>query len=159
MATTGTWCAASTILADAGVPEDHSYYREFTGTHEASVLTVGLRIRAAWAANDADAFAAVFTDDGSLLLRDVQLTGRESIRNYLTAGFDGPLKGAHVQGWPVHLTFLTDDVAMFVTEGGIMFPGHTDIQPENYIRSIWLVSKGQDGRPYLVSHQSCPVKR
>src|SRR5437763_9904928 len=68
MPTMAPWGSAPSILADTGVPEDESYYRGFTSEDEKAVLTVPMRIQAAWAANDADAFAAVFTDNGSLLM-------------------------------------------------------------------------------------------
>jgi uncharacterized protein (TIGR02246 family) len=158
MTTTGTWGVASTILAEAGVTEDLSYYREFVGEDEKAVLTVPMRIQAAWAANDADAFANMFAENGSLLMQDHQMTDREQIRSYMADGFNGPLKGARVKGWPIAVRFLTADVAMVITEGGILLPGDDDLQPGNFIRSTWVISKQSDGTLRLVSHQSSPVK-
>jgi uncharacterized protein (TIGR02246 family) len=153
-----SWGRASAILADGGVPEDTSYYRQFTDPDERAVLTVPMMIQAAWAANDADVFAARFTDNGSLLMRDTQLTSREEIRSYMAKGFQGPLRGAHVKGWPIAVKLLTDEVAMVVTEGGIMMPGDVDVPDANFIRSIWVIARRPDGRLELVSHQSSPIK-
>jgi uncharacterized protein (TIGR02246 family) len=158
MTTMTSWGVASTLLAAAGVNEDTSYYRGFTAENEKAALTVAMRIQAAWAANDADAFADTFVENGSLLMRDNQLKSREEIRSYMADGFAGPLKGARVKGWPIALKFLTDDVAMVVTEGGILMPGDTDIAAENFIRATWLIVRQPDGRLSLVSHQSSPVK-
>jgi uncharacterized protein (TIGR02246 family) len=153
-----SWGDASAILVAAGVKEDPSYYREFTGEDEKAVLTVAKRIQAAWKSNDADTFADVFTENGSLLMRDNQLKSREEIRSYMTEGFNGPLKGAHVKGWPIEVKFFTDEVAMVITEGGILMPGDTDIAAGNFIRATWIIVKQPDGQLNLVSHQSSPVK-
>src|SRR5258706_16165347 len=63
---------AEEILAAAGVAEDPGYYGAFTDEREKAVLAVPQLIQAAWAANDADMFARVFTADGSLLMREDQ---------------------------------------------------------------------------------------
>ena len=148
---------ASAILAAAGVEEDFSFYRSFTSEEEKAVLTVPQLIQAAWKANDADFFASVFTDNGSLLMQDTQLTSREEIRSFMAAGFQGIYKGAYVSGWPLSVKFLTDGVAMVVTQGGIILPGETEIAPEREIRATWVVAE-QAGEWKLVSHQSSPIK-
>ncbi|MBI1757946.1 MAG: SgcJ/EcaC family oxidoreductase [Actinobacteria bacterium] len=158
MTSTTSWGVASTILATAGVPEDMSYYRNFAGENERAALTVAMRIQAAWAANDADAFAEMFAENGSLLMRDSQLTSREEIRAYMALAFNGSHEGAHVKGWPIEVKFLTDDVAVVVTEGGILMPGDTDIAADNQIRATWVIVKQPDGQLKLASHQSSPIK-
>lgn len=145
------------MLAAAGVEEDASYYREFTGEDEKAVLTVAMRIQAAWATNDAGVFADIFTENGSLLMQDDQLQGREQIRSYMTTGFEGPYRGARVQGWPVAVKFLSDDVSIVITEGGILLGGETELVPERLIRATWVIVKQEDGHLKLLSHQSSPV--
>lgn len=149
--------SAAEIMAAVGVAEDWEFYGPFTGEDEKAVLTVPTRIMAAWAANDADAFAEVFTENGSLLLRDTQLTSREEIRNFMAAGFRGPLAGARVTGWPLTVTPLDDGVAMVVTQGGILPAGATRLAPEQEIRAIWVIV-AQDAQWKLLSHQSCPAR-
>ncbi|MDI1461460.1 SgcJ/EcaC family oxidoreductase [Catellatospora sp. KI3] len=155
---TESWGTASDLLAKAGVVENHAFYREFTSADQMAVLTIPQRIQAAWETNDADAFAEVFTDNGSLLMRDHQLTSKEDIRSYMSAGFGGPLKGARVTGWPIEVKFLSENAAMVVTEGGIIMPGQSEIAAENFIRATWVVTRQPDGELNLVSHQSSPVK-
>lgn len=152
------WGTASDLLDKAGVVENHDFYRGFTSADQKAVLTVPQRIQAAWETNDADAFAEVFTDNGSLLMRDHQLTSKEDIRSFMNAGFNGPLKGARVTGWPIEVKFLSENAAMVVTEGGIIMPGQSDIAPENFIRATWVVTRQPDGELNLVSHQSSPIK-
>jgi len=155
---TQLWGTASTILATAGVQEDPSYYRGFTNENEKAVLTAAMRIQAAWAANDADMFADMFAENGSLLMRDDQLTSREQIRSYMADGFRKHFKGAHVKGWPVEVSFLTDKVAVLITEGGIIMPGDADIADKNLIRATWVVARKPDSQLNIVSHQSSPIK-
>lgn len=152
------WGLASEHLHKAGVVEDSSYYREFTGADQKAALTVAMRIQAAWADNDADAFADTFAENGSLLMQDEQLTSREQIRSYMSKGFAGPLRGARVKGWPVAIRFLGDDVAMLITEGGIIPPGDQEVRPERLIRATWVVVRRASGSLELVSHHSSPVK-
>ncbi len=147
---------AAEILARFGVEEDTSFYGPFTGKADKAVLTVPMRIMAAWAINDPDVFAAVFTHNGSLLMQDSQLTSREEIRAYMAAGFAGPLRGARVTGWPLDVNHLTDEVAVVVTQGGIILAGETGLAPQRQIRATWVIV-AQDGEWRLLSHQSCPI--
>lgn len=148
---------AAEILAACGVEEDTSFYGPFTDEAQKAVLTVPMRIMAAWAANDADTFASIFTANGSLLMQDNQLTSSAEIRAYMAAGFQGPLQGARVTGWPLCVTYLSATVAMVVTQGGILMPGDTALAPEREIRATWVIV-AQDGQWKLLSHQSCPIK-
>ena len=153
-----TWGDASTMLETAGVAEDPSYYRQFTGADEKAALTIGLRIQAAWAANDADAFADVFAENGSLLMRDEQLKSRAEIRSYMADGFAGPFRGARVTGWPLEVKFLDDDVVCFVTQGGIVLATDDELLPEREIRAVWVAVRRAPGKLELMSHQSSPIK-
>ncbi|OLF06062.1 DUF4440 domain-containing protein [Actinophytocola xinjiangensis] len=140
-----------------GVPEDTGFYGEFTGEDEKAVLTIPQRITHAWATNDPDAFADTFTENGSVLLQDNQLTSREEIREYLRRAFEGGLAGARVTGVPLDVKFLAPGVAIAITEGGIVLPGETEIAPERRIRAVWVVVRGTDGTLSLISHQSSPI--
>jgi uncharacterized protein (TIGR02246 family) len=152
-----SWRRASEIFAAAGVKEDTSFYGPFTSEDEKAVLTVPMLVRAAWEANDADAFADLFTENGSELILDDQLTSREEIRSYMAAGFNGIYKGSRVVGWPVAVRFLSEDAAMVITGGGVLIAGDTELTPERELRSTWII-QNQDGTPKLFSHQSSPIK-
>lgn len=148
---------ASRLLADAGVEEDFDFYRRFTSETEKAVLTVPQLIKAGWKKNDGDFFADIFVENGSLLMQDEQLTSREQIRTFMTAGFAGKYKGAQVDGWPLEVKFLADDVAFVVTQGGIILAGETEIHPTREIRAVWIIVRRGDVWK-LMSHQSSPVK-
>lgn len=133
------------------------YYGDFPNGEEGAVFTVPLRLRAAWDAGDADALADLFTDDGSMLIGDEQLRGREAIRAYLTEQFAGAYRGSRVSDEPVQCKFLADGVALAITKGGIINAGDTEIAPENENRATWVVRK-EAGDYRLVSHQTSPIR-
>jgi uncharacterized protein (TIGR02246 family) len=133
-----------------------AYYGEFTTDKEKEVLQVPLRLVSAWAKNDADGVADVFLEDGLLLLPgDVYKEGREEIRIFMKAAYAGPFKNSGVTGQPVDLRFVTDDVALIRTHGGILAEGETEIAPELAVRSTWITVK-RDGVWYLAGYQNSP---
>jgi uncharacterized protein (TIGR02246 family) len=134
-----------------------AYYGSFTSEKEKEALSVPLRLIAAWAENDAAGVANVFTEDGILILPgDVFKKGRDEIRNFMAAAYAGPFKGTGVTGRPVDVRFVTDDVALLRTHGGILAPGETEIDPELAVRSTWVVTKKEDGEWYLAGYQNSP---
>ena len=141
----------STVIPDLG-----AYYGDFTGANQKEALSVPLRLVAAWADNDAEAVASVFTDDGILILPgDVYKKGREEIRAFMQAAYAGPFKGSRVTGRPVDVRFAAEDVALLRTHGGILAPGETEIDPELAVRSTWVVVK-RDGQWQLAAYQNSP---
>jgi uncharacterized protein (TIGR02246 family) len=132
---------SSTVLADDAV----------------AVRGVPQRISAAWADNDADAFAAVFTEDATLILPgDIYLTSREQIRSVMAAGFAGPYRGTRVFGEPLSARFLGAGTAVVVTKGGVLAPGETEVAAERTIRATWVLTK--QGSAWLIAaYQNTPV--
>lgn len=123
----------------------------------AAIAGVPQRIIAAWANNDADGFAEVFTENATLILpNDVYLTSREQIRAFMKAAFAGPYKGTKVFGEPVGLQVLSGDVAVLVTKGGVLAPGETEVAAERAIRATWVVTK-QDSDWLIAAYQNTPV--
>lgn len=142
--------------ADGASDRLDAYYGPFTGDREKEVLGVPLRLVGAWARNDVAQIADVFTEDGILILPgDVFKRGRREIRAFLTAAFVGPFKGSGVTGRPVDLRFLTDDVAVIRTHGGLLAPGETEISPELAVLSKWVCVK-RDGQWRLAAYQNSP---
>ncbi|HET8643734.1 MAG TPA: SgcJ/EcaC family oxidoreductase [Pseudonocardiaceae bacterium] len=123
----------------------------------AAVAAIPQRVVDAWAANDGDAFADLFTEDATILLPGgVYGKGRETIRQWITAGYAGPYKGTRVYGEPIDLRFITPTVAVIVTEGGVLGPGETTVAPEQLIRATWTCVKREDGW-YLAAYHNCNV--
>jgi len=113
------------------------------------------RIVAAWAKNDADAFADTFTEDGSLILPGVFLTSREEIRSFMTKAFAGPYKGTNVTGTPLAMKPLADG-ALVITQGGVLAPGETEVAPERAIRASWLLAR-KGSAWHITAYQNTPA--
>jgi len=150
----------STITESPRVAMDSAtldaYYGSFTSEKEMEVLSVPLRLIAAWAKNDADGVANAFTEDGVLILPgDVYKRSREEIRNFMAAAYAGPFKNSGVTGRPVDVRFATEDIALLRTHGGILAEGETEIVPELAVRSTWVCVK-QDGEWKLAAYQNSP---
>ena len=123
----------------------------------AAVAAVPARIVAAWAAQDADAFAEVFTEQGSMILPGVFQVGRDAVRAFMTQAFAGPYRGTRVTGTPVALQPLGPGAAVVVTRGGVLHDGETEVAPERAIHATWVVVQN-GGQWQLAAYQNSPVQ-
>ncbi|MFE1165794.1 SgcJ/EcaC family oxidoreductase [Nocardiopsis sp. NPDC058789] len=89
---------------------------------EAAVRAVVKEVEAAWAENDADAFAALFDEDATLI-GDAYMRGREGVRGFMAQGFEGPYKGTGVVVEPLEVRFVREGVALVFTRGRVEIPG------------------------------------
>ncbi|MER7048115.1 MULTISPECIES: SgcJ/EcaC family oxidoreductase [Streptomyces] len=121
----------------------------------AAAVAVPGRIVAAWADHDAAAFARNFTPEGSMILPGFYRDGRQQIEEFMAAAFQGPFKGTRVTGTPLALKFLRPDVALVITQGGILAPGETEVADERAIRATWVISK-ENGEWLLAAYQNSP---
>lgn len=74
----------------------------------------------AWAANDADAFGALYVEDTTVVLPGSYKYGKNEVRNYMAAAFDGPLKGSRGIDEPRNVRFVDESTAVVVSEAGIL---------------------------------------
>ncbi len=146
---------ASSLVAQA--KQWATYYGKFTQGEESSALTAPLRARAAWDANDADAFAGVFTENGSILVDDEQLSDPGAIRDFFAEAFAGDLRGTRLLVEPIEIKVLEPGVAVVITDGGVLYGDETEVPQERVVRGTW-VTKQTDGEWRLVSQQTSPVK-
>ncbi|WP_116044963.1 SgcJ/EcaC family oxidoreductase [Amycolatopsis palatopharyngis] len=126
-----------------------------TDADKAAVADLPSRIVQAWAAHDADAFAGVFTEDGSIILPGVYRKGRDEIRSYMAEAFAQQYKGTQVTGQPIDLRFFDSECALLITQGGVLGPGETEVSAAQAIRASWLVVK-HDGEWHLAAYQNSP---
>lgn len=75
-------------------------------------------IEKAWAAGDAEAFAELFTPDGTLV-GDAPMRGRDEIRTFMGHGFSGPYQGTSVRVKLVGLRHIAPEVAVALTQGQV----------------------------------------
>jgi uncharacterized protein (TIGR02246 family) len=109
---------------------------------ESGVRSVVDGIGKAWESNNADAFADAYTEDGSMILSgDRYLSGREVIRAVVTQQFKSVHQGTTLLQNIVDLRFLTHDVAVVITEGGVLTLGEVKPAPERAIRATWGLTK------------------
>lgn len=116
-------------------------------TDEAAVKDVLASAVAAWDANDADAFAELYTDDASVITAGSHQQGKETIRAFMAGGFAGPLKGTKSMEDPQDVRFVTDDVAVVTSLGGFIFAGEDKLRDDMERRATWvIVRRGNDWR-------------
>jgi uncharacterized protein (TIGR02246 family) len=119
----------------------------------AAIAALTQKVIAAWAYNDAETFAGVFVEDGTMILPGLYLKGRDAIRAYLVEAFAGPYKGTQVTGRPLDLRVLGADFGILLTQGGVLPAGHTEVPDEQAIRASWVVVK-RDGEWRLAAYQN-----
>ncbi len=151
------WGDADEILAAAGVRAVTAFVGRYTSADERAALTVPMRLQDAVTRKDADAFADVFAENGSLVQYDDELKNREEIRAYMKAAFAGPFKDNDVAGRSLRLSFLTGDVAMLTEEAGVLLPGERKAAPERLFYATWLIHRVAPGRLELLSFHQSPI--
>ncbi len=135
-----------------------------TTTNPTSVLTKDDRavravlqaVYAAWADNDADAFAALYVEDATVVQPGVYKTSRDDVRTSMAAAFAGPMKGSRAIDEPKNVRFLGDDAAVVISEAGILMAGETNLPAERLVRATWVLVK-RDGTWLIAAYHNCPA--
>ncbi len=126
-----------------------------TDADKAAIAALTQKVVAAWAYHDADTFASVFTDDGTMILAGVYCEGRDQVRDHMAAAFEGQYKGTQVTGTPISIRSLGPDAAILLSLGGVLAPGETEVSAGSAIRASWLVVR-HDGQWRLAAYQNTP---
>jgi uncharacterized protein (TIGR02246 family) len=124
-----------------------------------ALLTVPQRVVAAWARNDALAFASVWAPGGDLVVGEgTRLVGRAAITAYMRRGYAGPMKGTRVTATVIRVRCLNSTVGVVHTTGGILMPDETAVPPERRGIQTWVVTR--HGARWLVSaYQNTRIRR
>ena len=109
----------------------------------------------AWRANDADAFAAFYTDDATAVLPGHYNRTRAEIRSYMSAGFAGPLHGSSVLSDIKSIRFLGDRSAVVIDEGGVLMAGEDILPPGRAVRATWLLTQ-HEGQWLVAAYHNSP---
>ena len=126
-----------------------------TSDHKA-ITDVLHRVDAAWAANDADAFADLYRADGTVVLPGRNLVGREAIRADMKEKYAGVYRGTTSRNDAESIRLLGSDAAVVVGLSGIMAPGERTVAPEFQRRATWVLSR-QDGTWLVDAYHNSPV--
>ena len=114
------------------------------------------QIYAAWATGDADAFAALYTEDATVAMRGVFHHGRAAVRDHMAAGFAGPLRGSQGVDTPQDVR-IDGDTAIVVSRAGILFAGETELPAERAVLATWVLLR-RDGRWQIAAYANTPAQ-
>jgi uncharacterized protein (TIGR02246 family) len=128
---------------------------DLSNADKAAIASLTQKVIAAWAYHDADSFASVFTEDGTMVLAGLYRKGRDEIRAYMAEAFEGQYKGTQVTGKPVDMRPLGSDAAILLSQGGVLEQGESEVSEQSAIRAAWVVVK-QDGQWRLAAYQNTP---
>jgi len=124
---------------------------------QAAVAALPQQLLQAWANEDGDAIADLFTDDGTLILPGVFRQGREDIRVYFKDAFINQYSGTQVVGTPIGLRFFGPDAALLLSAGGVLAAGETEVSDAQSIRASWFAIR-VDGDWKLAAYQNTTAK-
>jgi uncharacterized protein (TIGR02246 family) len=109
----------------------------------------------AWTANDADAFADLYTKDATVTLADgTYLRNRDEIRAYMAAGFEGRLRGTRGCDDLESIHPAGPDAAVAISRSGFIAPGAS--VPAAVRRATWTLTRTDDGWR-VVAYANCPM--
>jgi uncharacterized protein (TIGR02246 family) len=122
---------------------------------EAAVRALLDRIYAAFAANDAKAYAAAYGEHAVALMPGGYLDGRAALETAMGQLFAGPLAGAKGVFEVQSIRFLRDDVAVVVNRGRVLLAAQSDATAADPWLDTWVLSR--TGAAWQVeSFHSCP---
>jgi uncharacterized protein (TIGR02246 family) len=111
---------------------------------------------AAWAAYDPDQVARHYALDATTIVPGGMNRGRDEVRDFFAAGFQGRLQDTTVIDEFRYIRFPADGTAVVVTEGGIPGAGEASIPAERLVRGTYVLVR-QDGEWLITAFHSCPL--
>jgi uncharacterized protein (TIGR02246 family) len=123
---------------------------------EAAVQAVLAASYAAWAAGDADGMVADYTADATAIMPGSLRNGRAAVRDSMAMAFQGPLRGSSTDDKQLSIRFLGPDVAVVVSESGILFAGQSEVPDAGKVNATWVLEK-RDDRWLIAAYHNSPV--
>jgi uncharacterized protein (TIGR02246 family) len=120
------------------------------------VLDVLHRMYAAWAVADADAFAAEYTDDATVVLPGTFHQGRAAVRDFVANAFAGPLKDTRPIDEPQDIRLVGRDTAIVVSRNVVLMAGEQDAPADRKRVGTWVLTR-QDGRWLIAAFANSPA--
>ena len=117
-------------------------------------LAVLQQLYTAWEANDADAFAALYTADATVVRPGSFSDGRDAVHASMAAAFAGPMKGSRAIDTMHSVRFYGDDTAVVISLAGILMAGETELPADRYRRATWTLVRDH-GRWLIAAYHNC----
>ncbi|HEX4725089.1 MAG TPA: SgcJ/EcaC family oxidoreductase [Pseudonocardiaceae bacterium] len=114
------------------------------------------RFYAGWTAHDADAMAALYLDDATVALPGRYHQGRTAVRDFLAAGFAGPLKGSSGVDTLMDARIIGGHTAIVISTAGVLMPGEQTVPADRQRTATWVMSK-QDGEWLVAAYTNTPA--
>ena len=124
-------------------------------SREGAVRAVFDETSRAWAQGDADAFAARYAADATVILPGRYLPGRAAIRTAMAAAFAGPLKNSRRIHRVQAVRFTDPGTAIVITDSITALPGHPEPPAQQHERATWVLSR-HDGHWLIDAYHSSP---
>ena len=128
---------------------------ELSDVDKAAIAALMQRVVKAWSQHDAEAFAEVFTEDGTMILPGLYKKGRPEICAYMAAAFKGAYKGTQVTGSPLAIRRLGRDAAVLISQGGVLRPDESEVSEKEAVRAMWVAVRKQASWQ-LAAYQNSP---
>ena len=120
------------------------------------ILDVLHRMYAAWTAADADAFAAEYTDDATVVLPGTFHQGRAAVRDFMANAFTGRLKDTRGIDEPQDIRLVGKDTAIVVSKNAVLMAGEQDAPADRQRVGTWVLTR-QDGRWLVAAFTNAPA--
>jgi uncharacterized protein (TIGR02246 family) len=125
---------------------------------EAPVRALVARMIEAWDANDAEAYAAIFTEDSDYVAFDgTRLRGRAANAASHRLLFDTVLRGSRLRGDVEAVRFLTPEVAVAHASGAVLLPWQDEIAPRRRSRQT-LVAVRRGGAWQIAAFHNTRIR-
>jgi len=111
----------------------------------------------AWAAGDADAFVADYTEDATVIMPGAYRHDREEIRQGMATSFATVLANSTVTDEIGDIRFLGPDHAVVVSKAGILFAGETEVPADRYVNATWVLRR-RDGKWLVAAYHNSPAE-
>jgi uncharacterized protein (TIGR02246 family) len=126
-----------------------------TMTADQAVLDVLDALYSAWAVGDADGIARLYTQDATVIMPGVFHQGRDAVRSWFTAAFEGGLKGSTTVDESRQVRFYGGEAAIVTSVGGVILAGQDDVM--RLVRATWALTR-QDGDWLIAAYANAPAE-
>ncbi|HVX46134.1 MAG TPA: SgcJ/EcaC family oxidoreductase [Mycobacteriales bacterium] len=124
-------------------------------TDETAVRGVLDQLYRAWADGDADAFAAPYREDATVTMPGVYHRGRDTIRDFMAAGFAGPLQGSRGVDEPLEVRII-GDTAIVISKAGIIMAGTNEVPADRERVATWVLARN-GGNWQIAAYSNTPA--